>query len=654
MRYQVRATPPPGDDENEFVMSDASVDRVGDVIEQNWELKNFRNHPIALFNHQRDQVIGRWADVKVKDGRLVGRLDFAEKGTSPLIDTIRELHRQKILRAVSVGFQPLKKEKLGEAADDYFGPFRFIKSELLECSLVSIPANPNALSTAKALGIPRDILSAVFREHASEDEPRGRASTGAHARAKHPSKASQMPPVTLSQKIQNAQKDVTRLKDQLAELIAKDEPDENETALIDELPGEIETAETLLKRYESVERAIAPKGGNGQQQRDKDKPVDGEVIPPGDRRAAALNLPKKKIEPADYLFRAMAVGVRSFTEQVPLDQALRNMYGNDEGLQIVMRAAVNPAMTSVAGWAAELVQTANGAFLDRIIQDSIYGPLSAMGQRYDLGRNGSLKIPTRASTPKAAGSWVGEGAPKPVKRIGFAPITLTPHKLAVISTFTEEMALYSTPAIEGILRQALTDDTSESLDGYLIDNVASSTSRPAGLLNGVTPIAASVLTPATVAMVADLKALVGAIVAAGGGKAIAILMNPAQAMSLGFAQTTTGDFMFESTDQAGNKFMARIIVSGTVPAGTVIALDAADFATATGDAPRFAISTEATLHEEDTTPLAIGSTGTPTVVAAPTRSLFQTDSVAIRLSLFVTWAMLRPGHVAAITGITLW
>jgi hypothetical protein len=83
----------------------------------------------------------------------------------------------------------------------------------------------------------------------------------------------------------------------------------------------------------------------------------------------------------------------------------------------------------------------------------------------------------------------------------------------------------------------------------------------------------------------------------------------------------------------------------------VIGVDAADFATATGDAPRFAVSNEATLHEEDTTPLALGTAGSPNVVAAPMRSLFQTDSVAIRLSLFVTWTMRRTGMVQVIQSV---
>ena len=86
----------------------------------------------------------------------------------------------------------------------------------------------------------------------------------------------------------------------------------------------------------------------------------------------------------------------------------------------------------------------------------------------------------------------------------------------------------------------------------------------------------------------------------------------------------------------------QFIVSATVPAAKLIAVDAADFATALGDAPRFAVSTEATLHEEDTTPLALGTGAQGSgVLAVPMRSLFQTDAVAIRMSLYVSWAMRR-------------
>ena len=239
------------------------------------------------------------------------------------------------------------------------------------------------------------------------------------------------------------------------------------------------------------------------------------------------------------------------------------MYRGDEMTGQVLRAVTNPATTTTATWAAELTDSLTTGFLDRLIPTSVYNQLSGMGVRYTFGSANQLKIPVRSaiaigSPGNLAGSWVGEGIAKPVRRASFATVTLAPTKLAVISTFTEEMATYSPYAIESIIRQGMADDTSIAIDSYLIDAVVGSATRPAGLLNGVGAITASVLTPATAAMVADLKALVSAITAQNGGRKIAILLNPAQALALGFAQTTTGDFLFDTANRPEASLVSRL------------------------------------------------------------------------------------------------
>jgi hypothetical protein len=141
--------------------------------------------------------------------------------------------------------------------------------------------------------------------------------------------------------------------------------------------------------------------------------------------------------------------------------------------------------------------------------------------------------------------------------------------------------------------------------------------------------------------------------AAGAGGNVVLLMNPAQARKIGMATTTTGDFLFGSPAEAAGKFgVSRIVASTTIAAGRVIAVDADWFATATGDQPRFNISDQATLHMEDTTPLQLG-TGTQGagVLAVPMQNMFQTDSIAIRLSLYVTWVMTRASMVTTIASV---
>ena len=138
-----------------FVMSDESVDRTGDIIRaKGWMLDDFKKNPVALFGHAHDKPIGVWEDVKVMGKKLVGRLRLAEKGTSPEIDTIRSLIEQRILKAVSVGFQALEGKPLKEKG----GGFEFTKQALHECSLVAVPCNQNALSIAKSFGANPDKI----------------------------------------------------------------------------------------------------------------------------------------------------------------------------------------------------------------------------------------------------------------------------------------------------------------------------------------------------------------------------------------------------------------------------------------------------------------------------------------------------------------
>tara|TARA_R110000822_G_scaffold155168_1_gene294961 strand:- start:3427 stop:4005 length:579 start_codon:yes stop_codon:yes gene_type:complete len=130
----------------DFVLSDESVDRMGDVIRADgWDLRQFKANPIALFGHSHDQILGVWENVRIEGKKLMGSLRLAKPGTSPLIDTVRSLLEQKILKSVSVGFQPI------EATPRKSGGYDFTKSALHEVSVVAVPANPNALAVAKAL-----------------------------------------------------------------------------------------------------------------------------------------------------------------------------------------------------------------------------------------------------------------------------------------------------------------------------------------------------------------------------------------------------------------------------------------------------------------------------------------------------------------------
>jgi HK97 family phage major capsid protein len=306
-------------------------------------------------------------------------------------------------------------------------------------------------------------------------------------------------------------------------------------------------------------------------------------------------------------------------------------------------------MTTVTGWAVELAQTIYADFMALLMPNSVYPRLASYGIGLSFGRAGRIIIPTRNRTPTIAGSFVGEGQPIPVRQGQFTSQTLTPKKMAVITVWTREIDEHSIPAIEGLLRQAVQEDTAVSLDSVLLDTNPATTVRPAGLFNGITPVVATAGGGFN-ALVADMKALIGNILTLTQGhvRTPVWLMNPQQTNSIKLTPNPLGNFPFRDEIQGGSLLGFPVIDSGTVPLATIGMVDAADFVSVGAEAPRFEISDQATLHMEDTAPLPIVDGGVP---AAPVRSLWQTDSLGLRLILPMNWVMRRP-ITALISGVT--
>jgi hypothetical protein len=291
--------------------------------------------------------------------------------------------------------------------------------------------------------------------------------------------------------------------------------------------------------------------------------------------------------------------------------------------------------------------------MDLLYPKSVYPRLAGMGMSLDFGRAGRIVIPTRSVAPTIAGSFVGEGQPIPVRQGHFTSVTLTPKKLAVISSYTKEMEDFSTPAIEALLRDAIQNDTAISLDSVLLDANPATTVRPPGLLNGVTPLTATA-GGGFLAIIGDIKQMTNALLTPtrGNVRNPVWLLNPIQVNSLMLTVApNTGDFLFAPELKTGRLNGMAVIDSGTVPPGSMTILDAADFVAVGAEPPRFELSDQATLHFEDTTPLQIGTPGTPPVVAAPVQSLWQTDSLALRLIMRLNWYVRRPvvANIAAVT-----
>lgn len=617
-----------------YVLSDATIDRYGDVVEPSgWQLDTFRSNPIALFNHQPNLPIGKWQNIRVEDDQLVAELQPAEKGTSHRVDEILRLIEQDILRATSVGFRAIEQEPL-DAKHPSKG-VRYKSQELLETSIVSVPANPAALAIARSLHISSDTMDLVFGKHAAQQTKS--IQPGKHADTKPRMQASRLGGTTMniSQQIEDVQTRLNAARDALLAHTSEPDHDADEA---DRLNGEIEYLEKDLASKQRTEKSLAVRAAQ--------QPPN---VPAEPRRPLGIAAPTTK--KSDYLWRAAAAAYIAKVKHQSVEDVLRERYsveryGDAEATGWVTRAAVSGALTSVPAWAGDLVQVGNAEWLQSLTPAPVFTRLAALGTNLTFGPNqGSIKIPSRATTPSISGSFLAEASPIPVRRLGVTSITLTPNKMGVISVYSREMAAYSNPSIEGIIRQGIEDDTSLTIDTLLLDATAGSATRPPGLRYGVSAAGTASTAKGYAAILADLALLSAPFFTANAGRALALIINPQQGMQLGFAPGPDGSFGWSS--QFTNRF--TVIESTTVPAGTVIMVDAADFVSAYG-APEFDISEQATLHMEDTTPLNISATGSPNTVAAPVQSMYQTAQIAIRMLLTITWNMRRQGMVQYITG----
>jgi HK97 family phage prohead protease len=474
----------------EFVLSDETPDRMGDIIAVNgWHLENFKRNPIALFGHRSDFPIGKWSKVRVENNQLRGHLEMAPEGVSPRIDEIRRLIDAGVLRAVSVGFKALKYEPLDP--DDYWGGLRYLEQELVETSLVSVPANPNALAVAKQLKISAETCNLVFAEHGrrTHERRRRRGLNGGHAETSRNAKPRNMIPI--GQRITDTEARIVALRDKLTEHLGKvtdEAATDADRAVIDELNAKIADETRTRDSLRAAEQSLALTS-SGERSSDNPLPGAGTGIVPykangGGARPFAL--PAKKIKPVDYMWRALTVAVLHHHHKgarSPLD-LIKEQYGEDEPTRavfdaLVLRAATAPATTTTSGWAQQLVTTVFGEFIEALFPVAIYPKLAALGGSFSFGRAGIVSMPRRQQTPTIAGSFVGEGAPIPVRQGAFDSIQLTPKKMAVISTFTREISEHSTPAIEGLIRQQIIDDTAVAIDAVLLDNGAATPIRPA-------------------------------------------------------------------------------------------------------------------------------------------------------------------------------
>lgn len=143
------------------VATTPSTDRAGDIVDPLGV--SFKNPMPLLWQHKHDKPVGLVKFGKpTKEGiSFEAELpQISEEGT--LRDRIEEAWQSvkyNLVSAVSIGFRPLEYSFLDEG-------IKFLKSEVFELSLVTIPANADAVITAKSFDAEMAKVIKTFDEEA--------------------------------------------------------------------------------------------------------------------------------------------------------------------------------------------------------------------------------------------------------------------------------------------------------------------------------------------------------------------------------------------------------------------------------------------------------------------------------------------------------
>lgn len=647
--YSVLEIKAVSDDERliEGIATTPSTDRMGDVIEPMGA--RFAAELPLLWQHDHASPVGH-----VKFGKPTAKgipftaniVKIAEEGElKALVDKAWQSVKARLVRAVSIGFRPIE-YSLMEG-----GGVRFLETEILELSLVTVPANSDCTIT--------QIRSIDTQLRAASGHPQSvdeRVSPGASGKS-----ATAIPVVALSSKPKEAQMSKTIAERISAFQNARTEKSARMAAIMDEagdetldaaqaeehdnLDAEVKAIDAHIARLKSQEANLVATATTVDGV--KDTKTGSEV-----RGSTVQVKAQPKLEKGIGFARLAKVKALAKLDGESVRTVAKELYGEDSDIYgLVTKAAVPAGTTAEGNWAGALVGEGTNVIADFV---EFLRPRTILGRFGQNGvpslRNVPFNVPLVGQTSGGQGYWVGEGKAKPLTSFGYERNILDIFKVANIAVVTEELLRRSTPAAEGLIRDNLADAIAARLDTDVINpgKAAVAGVSPASITNGLTAVV-SVGGDAD-AIRADVRALMATFIAAQNAPTSGVwIMGTLTALGLSMMVNPLGQPEFPGISMTGGTFNGMpVIVSDYIGAGVVVLVNASDIYLADEGGVQVDMSREASLEMADNP---AHNSGAPTG-ATSLVSMFQTNSVAFRVERFINWKRRRPSAVAILTGAT--
>jgi hypothetical protein len=417
--------------------------------------------------------------------------------------------------------------------------------------------------------------------------------------------------------------------------------DESEQEEFDTLDGEIKQIDGDLLRLKRLESLAVQKGT---------RVVENPAQPSTSRGPTIIVASKDKDEKFQGQNYVRAVIARALAHmdgiggRTPAQIAQERWGKTNPTLVQVIKSGVAGGGSDSGEWGAELVQADaryTGDFIDYLYGMTLFDklPLRAVPANVTIkGQDGA-----------AAGFWVGQSKGIPVTTADYSTVSLTPLKVGAIAVMSKELVRDSSPAAEALVRDALVQASAQKVDStFFSTSAVSSGVSPAGILNGVGGHNSHGSTIDGV--IADVRQLYAIFQSFKNASGLAFVTDPSTAKALSLMQNALGQFAFPGITQNGGTLLGDTVYTGdNVTAGHFILMKPSDIYRI-GDSGVSVSVTDVATIEQDTAPQ--GASDTPVAASATLSSLWQTESIGIKVVRSVNFAKRRSHAVQYIDNTT--
>lgn len=614
-------------------------DRYGDIVEPLGV--KFTNPMPLLWQHKHDQPVGTCEFKKptkagIEFTATLAKIDEPGNLKNRLDEAWQSL-KAKLVRGVSIGFRALEYNWMDE------GGIRFVASEVLELSLVTIPANADCtIQTIKSFD--------TAQRAASGRELRGVTPTpGASGTKTNPKQGAIK--MNLQDMIKAAEAKRAASAAVMDEVMKKSaeegrDLDADEEAKYDDAKADVVACDKSLSRLKEHEKLMVKNATRVPAVATED---DGSHIRGG--QPHVLTFPQKLDKGIAFaqFVRCLAVARGNIMQA---HEVAKQHYPDRQQLHTITKAAVAAGTTSDPTWAGPLLEYNQfaGDFVEFLRPQTIVGRFGRDG--IPALRSIPFNVHVRGQTSGGDAYWVGQGAPKPVTKFDFNDAYMPWTKLANIAVLTEDMIRFSNPKADVLVRDALGEALISRMDIDFIDLNKAEVANisPASITNGVTPIVSSGsdLEAARVDANAAMQEFIDNNLSLANGVWI---MSSTTALALSQMRNALGQKEHPELTMNGGRYEGLPVITSqyvapTSGGGFIALVSASDIWLADDGQLMIRTSNEASIQMLDN-PTNNSATATATSMV----SMFQTNSVAMLAERFIHWKKRRTSAVAVISNV---